>query len=261
MKIAVALEYCGSQFSGWQRLKQGRSVQQCVEESLSKVANQEIRVICAGRTDAGVHARFQIVHFDTDAHREMHSWVFGANSYLPPDVSVLWAKLVDDDFHARFQAIARTYSYIILNRPARPGLHKSLLSWESRPLDVSRMSQAAFHLCGKHDFTSYRAQACQAKSPVREIHELKVERSDNYVIINVRANAFLYHMVRNIAGVLIAIGEGKEDTGWAYNVLEARDRSAAGITASPSGLYLTSVEYPARFDIPSAEMSSFRLTV
>ncbi|MFT5132769.1 MAG: tRNA pseudouridine38-40 synthase [Gammaproteobacteria bacterium] len=259
MKIAAAVEYCGSHFHGWQRLKNDRSVQQCIEEALSKVANQTINVSCAGRTDAGVHARYQIIHFETDSPRKMHSWVFGANANLPSDVSLLWAKLVEDDFHARFLATARTYTYVILNRSARPALHHPLLTWERRPLDVSLMSRAAAHLLGKHDFTSFRAQACQSQSPVREIYELTVERHDKYVMVNVRANAFLYHMVRNIAGVLIAIGSGNKEADWARQVLQAKDRARAGVTAPPTGLYLVNVEYPERFELPLAEVSSFPL--
>jgi len=187
----------------------------------------------------------------------MHSWVLGANANLPTDASLIWAKPVDDEFHARFSAIARSYSYIILNRPARSGLYHPLLAWESRPLDVSLMSEAARHLVGKHDFTSYRAKACQSHSAVREIHDLKIERRGSYVIINVRANAFLYHMVRNIAGILIALGIRKEKVDWAGQVLEARNRAVAGVTARPEGLYLTNVEYPERFEIPSADKFNF----
>jgi tRNA pseudouridine38-40 synthase len=261
MKIAAAVEYCGSHFHGWQRLKADRSVQECVEDALSRVANQPVKVICAGRTDAGVHAKYQVIHFETDVSREMHSWVFGANANLPADVSLIWAKQVDEDFHARFTAIARSYSYIILNRPARTGLHHSMLTWESRYLDVSLMSEAAGHLCGKHDFTSYRAQACQSHSPIRELYELEVSRRGDYVIINVRANAFLYHMVRNIAGVLIAIGIGKEETDWSRQVLEAKNRAIAGTTAPAAGLYMVNVEYPERFDLPPADLASFHLPV
>ncbi len=261
MKIAAAVEYCGTHFNGWQRLKTDRSVQQCIEEALSFVANQSIKIFCAGRTDAGVHANYQIIHFETDVSRAMHCWVFGANANLSSDVSLIWAKPVDDDFHARFSAIARSYSYVILNRPARSGLYHPLLTWESRPLDVSLMSEAAGCLVGKHDFTSFRARACQSHSPVREIHKLEVERRGKYVIINIRANAFLYHMVRNIAGVLMAIGIGKEKVGWARQVLEAKDRALAGVTARPEGLYLTNVEYPDRFDIPAADNSTVGLPV
>jgi tRNA pseudouridine38-40 synthase len=261
MKIAAALEYCGTHFHGWQRLKVDRSVQQCVEEALSKVADHPIKVVCAGRTDARVHARYQVIHFETDASREPHSWVFGANANLPTDVSLIWANQVDEEFHARFTAVARSYSYIILNRPARPGLYNPMLTWESRPLDVTRMLEAAGHLVGKHDFSSYRAQACQSHSPAREIYSLEVERQDNYVIINVRANAFLYHMVRNIAGVLIAIGSGQKEVDWSREVLNARNRSAAGTTAPSEGLYLVNVEYPEHFKIPSADILNFSLPV
>lgn len=259
MKIAAAVEYCGTHFHGWQRLKSDRSVQQCVEEALSFVADKPTKVYCAGRTDAGVHARYQVIHFETDASREMHSWVFGTNANLPNDVNLIWAKLIDDEFHARFSAISRTYSYIILNRPVRSGLFQPFLTWERHPLDVSLMSKAASHLLGKHDFTSYRAQACQSHSPMREIQELKVERRGDYVIVNVRANAFLYHMVRNITGVLIAIGSGKEKVDWAGQVLEMKNRAAAGVTARPAGLYLVNVEYPERFQIPAADLSNFYL--
>ncbi len=261
MKIAAAVEYCGTRFNGWQRLKVDRSVQQCIEEALSRVADQAIKVYCAGRTDAGVHASYQVIHFETEVSREMHSWVFGANSNLPHDVSLIWALPVDDDFHARFLASARSYSYIILNRPGRSGLYNPLLTWECRPLDVSLMSEAAVWLVGKHDFTSYRAQACQSHSPIREIFKLEIERRGTYVIIHVRANAFLYHMVRNIAGVLIAIGIGKEEVDWARQVLQAKDRALAGVTAPPQGLYLMNVEYPARFELPSADVSNFHLPV
>ncbi len=261
MKIAAAVEYCGSHFHGWQRLKNDRSVQQCIEEALAIVANHPVKVFCAGRTDAGVHACYQVFHFETVASREMHSWVFGTNANLPADISLLWALPVADEFHARFFATARRYTYLVLNRPARTGLYHPLVTWERHPLEVSLMSEAAKHLIGKHDFTSFRAQACQSKNPVREIHELKIERRNNYVIVDVRANAFLYHMVRNIAGVLIAIGTGKEKTDWARQVLEAKNRSAAGITAPPQGLYLTNVEYPGRFELPSADSSNILLSV
>ena len=250
MRIAAAVEYCGTRFHGWQRLKLDRSVQQSVEDALSIVANHPVQVVCAGRTDAGVHALNQVIHFDTSATREMHSWVFGANSNLPADVSLLWAKVVEDDFHARFSAISRSYQYLILNRPSKPGLLQAMVSWEARKLDEEAMSLAAAELVGTHDFTSYRAQACQAKTAIREIQELRVERCQDYVIISVRANAFLYHMVRNIAGVLIAIGSGKEKPDWALKVLQAHDRSVAGVTAPAEGLYLTQVNYPEKYALP-----------
>ena len=252
MKIAAAVEYCGTRFHGWQRLKQERSVQQTVEEAISSVANHEVNVVCAGRTDAGVHALYQVIHFETHAEREMHSWVFGSNANLPTDVSLLWAREVDSDFHARFSAISRTYEYLVLNRPARSGVFGSMVSWECRPLDVERMNEAAQCLVGEHDFTSYRAQGCQAHTPVRVVHSLKVERYQDYVAIRIRANAFLYHMVRNVSGVLIAIGSGKKEPAWAKQVLDAKDRSLAGVTAPAAGLYLANIEYPENFGIPRA---------
>ena len=255
MKIAVAVEYCGTRFHGWQRLKTERSVQQCVEEALSVVADHPVSVVCAGRTDARVHALNQIIHFETGAQREMHSWVFGANSNLPDGVSLLWAKVVEEDFHARFSALSRSYQYLISNRAARPGIFQDLVTWESRPLDVQRMSEAGSRLLGRHDFTSYRAQACQSRTAEREIHELSVQRYESYVVLSVRANAFLYHMVRNIAGVLMEIGQGRKETNWAEEVLKAKNRSVAGVTAPPQGLYLTEVEYPEHYQLPQAEIS------
>ncbi len=255
MKIAAAVEYCGTHFHGWQRLKTERSVQQCVEEALSVVADHPVTVVCAGRTDARVHALNQIIHFETDAQRAMHSWVFGTNSNLPDGVSLLWAKVVEEDFHARFSALSRSYQYLISNRPARPGLFQHLVTWESRPLDVSRMSDAASRLIGKHDFTSYRAQACQSRTAEREIHDLSLERCQSYVVLSIRANAFLYHMVRNIAGVLMEIGQGRKEPIWAEEVLKAKNRAIAGVTAPPQGLYLTEVEYPERYQLPKPEIS------
>lgn len=252
MKIAAAVEYCGTHFNGWQRLKDARSVQQTVEEAVSSVADHAINVICAGRTDSGVHANFQVIHFETRAEREMHSWVFGSNANLPADVSLLWARQVEEGFHARFSALSRTYEYVILNRPSRSGLFNSHVSWECRPLDAGLMSEAAKYLVGKHDFTSYRAQGCQSKTPVRQVHSLSVERKGQFVVIRICANAFLYHMVRNISGVLMAVGMGKEEPVWANEVLQARDRSLAGVTAPPFGLYLSAIEYPQEFELPSA---------
>ena len=250
MRIAAAVEYCGTRFHGWQRLKEDRSVQQTVEEAISKVADHEVNVVCAGRTDAGVHAFYQVIHFETQADREMHSWVFGSNSNLPSDVSILWARKVEDDFHARFSAISRAYEYLILNRPARSGIFASMVNWECRYLDADLMNEAAQYLVGEHDFSSYRAQGCQAHTPIRKIHSLDVQRSGDYVAIRIRANAFLYHMVRNISGVLMTIGNGKKPASWAKQVLDARDRSLAGVTAPSTGLYLSDIEYPQKFAIP-----------
>lgn len=256
MKIALGLEYCGSQYSGWQRQGHTVSVQQRVEEALSSVANEQIIVHCAGRTDAGVHALHQVIHFETGAERENHAWVLGGNVNLPPDISVLWAKRVADDFHARFSATGRTYVYKILNRPARPGVMNGKITWNYRPLDETLMQQAAESLIGEHDFTSYRAVECQAKSPVRTVRLLEVSRQGETITIKIEANAFLHHMVRNIAGVLMTIGAGKAPVEWSGEVLAARDRTLGGVTAPADGLFLTNVSYPDNFQIPVRNESS-----
>ncbi|MFQ5659359.1 MAG: tRNA pseudouridine(38-40) synthase TruA [Gammaproteobacteria bacterium] len=259
MKIAAGVEYCGARFFGWQRQKSLISVQQHVEEALSVVADHRVRVHCAGRTDTGVHAVQQVIHFETKAHREMYSWVFGANANMCPDVSLVWAKQMDDDFHARFSATGRSYRYIILNRPSRPGLGHGLVTWEYRALHEELMSTAAADLIGEHDFTAFRAQGCRANTPVREIRRLNVYRNSEYVIIEIEANAFLQHMVRNIAGVLMAIGMGKKGPYWARQVLQARDRSLGGVTAPAQGLYLADIEYPDKFIIPRPDPARWPL--
>ncbi|MEJ2479515.1 MAG: tRNA pseudouridine(38-40) synthase TruA [Acidihalobacter sp.] len=250
MRIALGVEYDGGAFCGWQMQNGVRTVQGCVEQALSKVADHEVRVICAGRTDTGVHGLGQIIHFDTEATRSMRSWVLGGNANLPPDVSLLWAAMVADEFHARFSARSRRYRYVILNRWVRPGLQRGRVSWVHAPLDVEAMRSATQYLIGEHDFSSYRALACQAKSPVRRVYSLKVERAGEYIYLDMHANAFLHHMVRNIAGVLIAIGKGERSPEWAREVLELRDRTQGGITAPPDGLYFIHVEYPERFMLP-----------
>ena len=252
MKIALGLEYCGTAYSGWQRQKHTGSVQQHVEEALSRVADHMVTVQCAGRTDAGVHALHQVIHFETDVCREMHSWVLGGNVNLPGDISFLWAKIVSDEFNARFSATGRSYRYIIINRRARPGTLNGYLTWEPRSLDEELMQQAAVRLLGEHDFTSYRAVECQARCPVREVRRLEISRSSDYVLIDIEANAFLHHMVRNIAGVLVAIGTGKMPVTWAQEVLDARDRTLGGVTMPAAGLYLREVHYPGHFRIPGA---------
>ena len=250
MRIAAILEYDGSEFSGWQRQEHARSVQGTVEEALSKVADEPIQVTVAGRTDAGVHALAQAIHFDTSAARSEYSWVRGANSSLPSDVALLWAAPVDDGFHARYSATGRHYHYVILNRPIRPTYLARRVAHEYRLLDVRPMQEAARHLIGEHDFSSFRAVECQAKSPVRELRALEVTRHGELVHIHAYANAFLQHMVRNLAGVLMTIGAGEREPGWAREVLAARDRRAGGVTAAPDGLYLRQIEYPDSFRIP-----------
>ena len=250
MKVAAGIEYDGSGFNGWQFQDNGVSVQEKVEQAFGFVADHPVRVVCAGRTDTGVHALEQVVHFETTSRRSERSWVFGANANLPKSVAVIWAREVDESFHARFSAQARRYRYVIFNRHVRPTFLAYRVTWDHRPLDVERMAQAAACLVGEHDFNAYRASACQAKSPVRTVHRLTVSRKDDLVIIDIQANAFLHHMVRNIAGVLMAIGAGEQSVSWSQQVLESRERALGGVTAPPYGLYLVNVEYGPQFDLP-----------
>ncbi len=251
-RIALGIEYDGSAFSGWQRQENAPSVQETLEQSLSKVANTEIKTVCAGRTDTGVHAYGQVVHFDTTVDRQEINWVLGVNSYVLPDVRVIWAKDVSMDFHARYSATARHYRYILYNHPIRPSLRRHYVGWYYRALRADKMGEAARHWLGKHDFSSFRAVNCQSPTPVREIHEIRVIRQGEEIVIDIVANAFLYHMVRNMIGTLIEIGTGQKDPKWAHEVLEARDRCQAGITFAPYGLYLVGVTYPEHFHLPQS---------
>lgn len=245
MRIALCLEYDGSNFNGWQcQPSQVRTVQGTIELALSKIADSKIETICAGRTDKGVHALNQIIHFDTMVERPDKAWVFGTNSYLPKDVVVKWSKRVNEDFHARFSAISRHYRYYLHDHPIRPAVDRTYLGWNICPLDECSMHQAAQFLLGEHNFSSFRGSNCQSNSPFRQVFDVQVKRLGNQVVIDIIANAFLHHMVRNIVGVLIPIGEGKKPIQWAREVLEAEDRTSAGITASPAGLYLIDVNYP-----------------
>lgn len=250
-RIALGIEYDGSAFSGWQTQSHAASVQSAVEAALSAVANHQIEVVAAGRTDAGVHAAMQVVHFDTSAIRTPRSWVLGANSGLPKSVTVLWAKEVPEGFHARYGAMARSYRYCILNRAVRPALGAQNLSWIRQPLDHQRMHAAAQQLVGEHDFSSFRAAECQSRTPMRRLYQIDVARQGEVVVVSVTANAFLHHMVRNIAGVLIAVGCGDEPVQWVAQVLAARDRTQGGVTAPPQGLYLTGVRYAPALQLPS----------
>ena len=250
MKIALGVEYDGSAYCGWQIQKDAVTVEACLTEAVSRVADHQVKLHCAGRTDTGVHASAQVVHFETDARRELHAWILGVNVNLPADISGLWVQPVSDDFHARFSATGRVYRYFILNRLARPALLSGQITWQYQPLDEARMQEAAEHLVGEHDFSSYRASGCQAKSPVRDLRRLQVTRQGERVMIEVEANAFLHHMVRNIAGVLMTIGMGREEPDWAVDVLKARDRTLGGVTAAADGLYLIGVRYPAHFGLP-----------
>ena len=250
MRIAFGIEYDGAAYVGWQKQKSGLGVQTVVEKALSRVANEEVATTCAGRTDTGVHASCQVVHIDTTAERTVRNWILGTNSNLPDDVSVSWAKPVEPDFHARFSATSRSYRYLIHNRPIRSGLWHRSAWWVHESLDVALMHRAALSLRGKHDFSAFRAAGCQAKSPVREILDIGVREANAVIGISVTANAFLQHMVRNLTGVLVAIGKGQKDATWINEVLASRDREAGGIAAPPHGLTLVDVQYPAKFEIP-----------
>lgn len=253
MKIALGIEYDGSGFYGWQIQAEGRTVQGCVEEALARICDHPVRVYCAGRTDTGVHSAGQVVHFETCARRDPGAWILGVNANLPGDVSIIWARSVEPDFHARYSAITRSYRYLILNRRARSGLMRSRITFEPRPLDEHLMRAAARYLEGKQDFSAFRAAGCQSKSPVRTIHSLEVRRCGSMVSIDVEANAFLQHMVRNIAGVLMEIGRCRAAPEWAGEVLLSRNRALGGVTAPPDGLYFLNVCYPARFALPECD--------
>ena len=254
MRLAMGIEYDGSEFLGWQIQKQEPTVQGCLERAMARVADQRIRVHCCGRTDTGVHALCQVAHFDTNAERSERSWVLGVNRYLPRGISVLWLRVVDDEFHARFSAFARTYRYRIFNRQVRPALGARYTSWYRKPLDAEAMNSAAQVLLGEHDFSSFRAAACQARHPVREIHRIEVRRNEQEIHIEVTANGFLYHMVRNIAGSLMAIGSGARPQAWLGELLQCRDRKKAAATAPPQGLYFVGARFPEHYALPGWNM-------
>ncbi len=250
MRYAIGLEYDGSEFLGWQVQRQEPTVQGCLEAALARVADQQVRVVCCGRTDTGVHALGQVAHFDSDAKRTERDWVLGVNSHLPSGASVLWVRPVDDSFHARFSAYSRTYRYLVLNRWIRPALEARRMSWCRQPLDAAGMHQAAQALRGEHDFTSFRATACQARHASREILDISVARTGDVVSLEVTANGFLYHMVRNIAGSLLRVGQGEADVAWPGWVLAQRDRAQAAPTAAPEGLYFVGARYPDAYGLP-----------
>ena len=247
---AACVEYDGSAYHGWQAQDDVVSVQTTVEAALAKIANHPVRVVCCGRTDTGVHATGQVIHFDSDAPRRAHEWVFGANRFMPDDVSLRWAQQVTDDFHARFGAQIRDYRYLILNHPARSALYARRAACYRYPLDVDAMAQAAGWLIGEHDFSAFRAAGCQAKSPIRTMHFAKVTRLGDFVAIDVRANAFLQHMVRNITGSLLAVGRGERPPEWIAELLTGQDRRRAGAAAPAHGLYFLGPGYPDKFKLP-----------
>ena len=255
MRIALGLEYDGSQFCGWQSQPSGCGVQDYLQIALTRLAGHDIKVAAAGRTDAGVHALSQVVHFDTGAKRPHSAWVRGVNAFLPPGLRVLWAQEVDAEFHARFSAERRSYQYLLQVSQVAPAVLYGKVGWYHRPLDVEAMRQAAVILLGEHDFSAFRAAECQAKSPVKQLHCAEVRRHGEFVLFEFCANAFLHHMVRNLVGSLVHVGKAKHPPEWIAELLERKDRTCAAPTFAPDGLYLTSVHYDTRWSLPPCERS------
>ena len=256
-RIALGVQYDGAPWRGWQTQPGGGTVQDTLQAALKRFALTDIATTCAGRTDAGVHALEQVVHFDTVLEREMFSWVRGVNAFLPPAVAVRWACEVPGDppdgFHARFSATARTYQYLLYNHPVRSPLLTGRAGWVFRPLREEPMREAARHLLGAHDFSAFRAAECQARSPLKTMHEIRVERSGDLIVFTLKANAFLHHMVRNIVGSLIFVGTGNQPPVWLKELLASRDRSRAAPTFMPDGLYLAKIDYDAKWGLPQEE--------
>lgn len=250
-RIAAAVEYDGSSFCGWQRQTHSPSVQAVIEAALSVVANESITVVCAGRTDTGVHGTNQIIHFDSSAERAARNWLLGANANLPFGVRLHWVSEMPAQFHARFSATARTYRYLIANQAQRPAIFHRWLTWEKNPLDHSQMHEAAQYLLGEQDFSSFRAAGCQSRSPNRNVHAIRVWRQGELVVVEIIANAFLHHMVRNIVGSLIEVGRKAQSVDWLETLLQKRDRTQAPATAPANGLYLVKVTYPEIFKLPT----------
>lgn len=253
MRLALGLEYNGAAFHGWQTQPSGTGVQDVVEAALAHMADHPVATICAGRTDAGVHATGQVVHFDTHAQRPLQAWVRGVNAHLPPSVAVQWACEVSDEFHARYSAIARRYEYWIVNAPVRPVLLHERVGWVFRPLEVEAMQRAAQALVGTHDFSAFRSSECQAKSPVRTVTQLDIASSGRFIQVSIEANAFLHHMVRNVVGALVDVGLGRRPVAWVAELLASRNRSVGSATFGGEGLYLSTVRYDARFNLPSRQ--------
>lgn len=255
MRIVLGIEYDGTGFYGWQAQPNLATIQGTLETALAKIANERIFLFCAGRTDANVHATGQVIHFDTRAKRHIDAWIWGTNSYLPPAIVVRWAKQVDYSFHARFTAIARRYRYIIYNHPIRPAILHTRASWYYYPLNIEYMRQAGEYLLGEQDFSSFRSSQCNSKSPMRNVTDFKIYTEKNFIIFEIEANAFLHHMVRNIAAVLMKIGAGVKDPIWMKEVLAAKNRRAAAETGPAEGLYLIKVTYPDPYIFPTTEQN------
>src|SRR3990167_4787092 len=252
MRIALGIEYNGHGYFGWQAQPNLHTVEGVLQEALSKIANEPIELFCAGRTDANVHAAGQVVHFDTRAKRHIDAWIWGVNSHLPSSIGVRFARQVDHHFHARFTAFARRYQYIIYNHPIRSALLSNRATWHYYQLDIERMRIALKYLLGEQDFSSFRSSKCNSRTPMRRVTDVTIRRQAHFVIFEIEANAFLHHMVRNIAGVLMKIGAGFKEPQWMIEVLEAKRRQAAAETAPPDGLYLTAVRYPEPYIFPAA---------
>lgn len=250
MRIALGIEYDGTAYNGWQRQRVGNGVQEQLEKALGQVADEPIEVICAGRTDTGVHATGQVVHFDANNDRSERGWLLGANTNMPDDIAVTWAQPVADEFHARFSALSRSYRYIILNSLVRSALNRHRAWWVYQPLDADLMHSAAQAIVGRHDFSAFRAAGCQASTANREIISISVAREGDKIYLDVTANAFLQHMVRNITGTLVAIGAEELPVESMRAILDSRDRKQGGVAAPPHGLTLVSVAYPDEFRLP-----------
>lgn len=251
MRIALGIAYEGTRYHGWQaQHAELPTIQACLEAAVSKVANQTVQIFCAGRTDKGVHALGQVAHFDTTAVRSERAWLLGVNTYLPPDIRVHWVKEAAEDFHARYTALARSYRYLLYNHATHPALLANKSAWHIKPLDVALMQTAGDYLLGEHDFSAFRAAECQARSPIKTLYYLKVRRKNHFVFLDIKASGFLHHMVRNILGVLLPIGEGKCPPVWMREVLRSRDRKQAGVTAPAAGLYFEKAYYPYHYSLP-----------
>ena len=251
MRIALGIEYDGSGFHGWQTQPSGRAIQDHLESALSRFIGSSVSTICAGRTDTGVHAVAQVVHFDADVEREPMSWVRGTNSFLDPRIRVVWANTVSTEFHARFSAVNRTYQYLLLNETVGPALMQGRAGWFHAPLNEKDMNDAARLIVGQHDFSAFRAAECQAKSPIRSMLNAQVQREGTFIIFSFTANAFLHHMIRNLVGSLVYVGAGRQPTAWISELLLSRDRKNAAPTFAPDGLYLTAVDYGSAYNLPS----------
>lgn len=250
VRIAIGIEYAGSEFEGWQTQPHGRTVQDALQGAIAIIAGHPVELVCAGRTDTGVHASSQVAHFDTPSHRPLTAWVRGVNSHLPAGIVVNWAREVNDDFHARFSALSRRYRYFLLNRPVRPAILHGRVGWFHSLLNVEKMAAAAEYLPGEHDFSAFRAAACQARSPIRTMALAQVQRHQDWIVFDFEANAFLHHMIRNLVGALVHIGKGERPAEWMAELMACRDRRSAPPTFSPDGLYLCGVTYPDRWSLP-----------